>query len=87
MAIGMPTPSDPQAIAHAIGKLCIGGDWACAHGDLSALRYVAQCLAVHAREPLHCELLDLAETCSFDPDRAVERWVLLKNELLTTGVV
>jgi hypothetical protein len=83
----MPTPSEPQATARAIGKLCVGGDWACAHGDLSALRYVAQCLAVHAREPLHCELLSLAEACSSDPDHAVERWTVLKNELLMTDVV
>lgn len=81
----MPTPSTEAGIAHEIGTLCVGGDWACAHGDLSALRYVAQCLAVHVQEPLHRELLALAETCSDDPDHAVDRWVRIKDQLLHTG--
>lgn len=76
---------DTPAIAHEIGKLCVCGDWACAHGDISALRHVAQCLAVHVQEPLHCELLELVETCSYDPEHAVERWVLLKDQLHRTG--
>ena len=33
-------PADAHATAHAIGELCVSGDWACAHGDLSALRDV-----------------------------------------------
>ena len=78
----MPTPSEPSSVSHEIGKLCVGGDWACAHGDLEALRYVAQCLAVYAHEPVHCELLELAATCTYDPDHAVELWIRLKEELL-----
>lgn len=44
---------DRQAITHAretvhtIGELCVGGDWACAHGDFSALREVTQQLAAY----------------------------------------
>ncbi|MBS1124505.1 MAG: hypothetical protein H6Q90_6733 [Deltaproteobacteria bacterium] len=79
----MPTPSTEQRpTPHAIGELCVGGDWACAHGDLAALRHVAQRLAVHAREPVHCELLDLAEACNYDPDHAVELWVRIKDRVL-----
>lgn len=86
VSVGMPTPSpEAHVIAHEIGTLRIGGDWACAHGDLSALRHVAQCLAVHVDEPLHRELLALAETCSDDPDHAVERWVRIKDQLLHAG--
>ena len=63
----------------AIGELCFGGDWACAHGDMSALGHVARCLAEYAREPLHCELVALAESCRCDPDRATAAWVRLKS--------
>lgn len=82
----MPTPStEAVVIAREIGTLCVGGDWACAHGDLSALRYVVQCLAAHVQEPLDRELLALAETCSYDPDHAVERWVRIKDQVLHPG--
>lgn len=66
---------------HAIGKLCVGGDWACAHGDLSALRDVALKLAASVAEPLHCYLVQLAEACYYDPFRAVELWNRLKDQV------
>jgi hypothetical protein len=59
----------------------VGGDWACAHGDLSGLRYVAQQLADYAAEPVHCELVELATACREDPDRAVALWNRLKPRL------
>lgn len=64
--------------AEKIGKLCVGGDWACANGDLEGLRYVAQQLAVYLPEPMHCELVALAEACACDPNHAVELWGGLK---------
>lgn len=67
--------------AHRIGQLCVGGDWACAHGDIAALRFVARELAISARDPLHRDLLALAETCREDPDLAVEQWSQLKRRL------
>jgi hypothetical protein len=67
--------------ALTIGKLCFGGDWACAHGDPSGLRYVAQRLAVSSQEPLHCELLALADVCYSDPDRAAVLWTQLRDKL------
>lgn len=64
-----------------VGQLCVGADWACANGDLGALRYMAQCLATHAEDPVHYELLRLAEDCNSDPERAVERWMRIKRTL------
>ncbi len=64
-----------------IGRLCVGGDWACANGDLGGLRWVAQQLASYVPEPLHCELAALSECCASDPDRAVELWNRLKNRV------
>lgn len=65
--------------AHAIGELCVGGDWACAHGDLEGLRDISRRIAIYAREPLHCELAALAEACLCDPDRATAGWVRIKG--------
>jgi hypothetical protein len=69
----------------AIGELWVGGDWACAHGDFSALRHVAHCLAACTPEPLHGELLELADACASDPDRAGILWDRLKCRLSRTG--
>jgi hypothetical protein len=76
---------EPSPSAHEIGKLCVGGDWACAHGDLGALRHVAQTLAVHAKEPIHCKLVELAEACTWDPEHAVARWMQVRDQLYDTA--
>jgi hypothetical protein len=68
-------------VSKTIGKLCVGGDWACAHGDFSALRYVALQLADYSPEPIHCELAALATACGEDPERAATLWDLLKPRL------
>lgn len=67
--------------AHRIGVLCIGGDWACAHGDLSGLHDVARQLAAHVGEPLHCEVMALADLCQGDGDRAGALWATLRARL------
>jgi hypothetical protein len=67
---------------HLIGELCLGGDWACAHGDFSALRDIARRLSSVAHEPMHCALIELADTCVADPDRASRLWVELKHTVL-----
>ncbi len=72
-------PSQVQDASHTIGVLCVGGDWACANGDLEALAYVALGLAKHTREPLHRELVALAHTCRSDPDAAAAAWLRLKQ--------
>ena len=74
-------PRDPPATDHAIGELCFGGDWACAHGDFSALRDIAQRLATRCTEPLHCRLIALGDACLSEPERAVASWVRLKDDL------
>ncbi|HEY5922230.1 MAG TPA: hypothetical protein VIV11_11190 [Kofleriaceae bacterium] len=64
-----------------IGKLCVGGAWACAHGDFGGLRFVAQQLSVYVPEPFHGELVALACLCNDDPDRAAALWNRLKDRL------
>lgn len=71
---------DPHA--RTIGKLCLGGDWACANGDLEALGDIAQRLVTCVPEPLHCELIELSTMCRADPDLATTAWVQLKNRVL-----
>lgn len=61
-----------------IGELWLGGDWACAHGDVEALRHVATSLADRTSRPLRDELLAVAEACYRDPDRAATAWFEVK---------
>ena len=71
----------PRQTSNAIGKLCVGGDWACANGDLEALRDVARQLANHVGEPIHRELSSLVTACEADSDRAIALWTALKTRL------
>jgi hypothetical protein len=83
--IGAMTPMTPQPctaeVSETVGKLCVGGDWACAHGDFAGLRQIVRQLADYAPEPIHCELVELASACSADPDRAALLWQRLKDLL------
>lgn len=72
---------DGSTSPRTIGKLCIGGDWACAHGDFAALRHIAQQLATAATEPLHCALIELADACLDGEHRAGELWHHLRDRL------
>lgn len=67
--------------AHAIGELCIAGDWACIRGDLATLESIAERLAGYATEPIHCDLTRLRELCASDPTRATEAWARLKDRV------
>jgi len=69
----------------AIGELCASGDWACAHGDYAGLRDVAHRLAAYASEPLHCDLIALADVCTSDPARAGVLWNRIKGRLFRSG--
>lgn len=69
------------ATVRSSGELRLGGDWAQAHGDFEALRYIVQQLAKDAPESLHCKLAMLADMCLDDPDGAGEVWGRLKDEL------
>ena len=69
----------PQA--PTIGSLCIGGDWAIAHGDFETLGYVARQLSTYVPEPLHCRLVDLAAACNHDAQRANQLWDEVKSQL------
>lgn len=77
----MRTPVKTRAASESIGKLCMGGDWACAHGDFGGLREVARQLAAHVPEPLHCELETLAAACAAHPAKAVSLWTTLKDRI------
>jgi hypothetical protein len=79
---GMQTASEPRRAPHAIGTLVVGGDWACAHGDLGGLADVARRLATLAGEPLRRELVALADACHRDPDQATAAWVRVKTGVL-----
>lgn len=69
-------------LARTIGKLCLGGDWACANGDLEALGDIASRLVTCTPEPLHGELVGLSSLCRSDPDRATAAWVRVKSRVL-----
>jgi hypothetical protein len=78
------SPNTPHGTVNAIGQLCFGGDWACAHGDASGLRHVVQQIAERSAEPLHCALIALADQCCDEPDRAVGDWPAVKELVLRT---
>lgn len=65
-----------------IGKLCLGGDWACANGNLEALGDIAARLVGCTPEPLRSELATLPRLCRDDPDHATALWVRLKDRVL-----
>jgi len=65
----------------SIGELCVSGDWAWAHGDLLAMRDIAQQLAIRFGEPIHCDLIKLMELCVDQPAAAAALWARLKEQL------
>lgn len=70
---------------HGIGALYVEGDQACERGDLPALAEIAEHLAEHVDEPLHCELVALARQC-VDSARATLAWTELKQKVQTVVV-
>lgn len=75
-------PNRPKTMPRTIGQLCVGGDWACAHGELEALGEIAERLADYTYEPLHCELVALSMLCHSDPEQATATWLRLKTQVL-----
>lgn len=71
----------PTIASSSVGQLCIGGDWACAHGDFETLQFVARRIADLTPEPQRREIADLAHRCAADPEHAVEAWVDLKRRV------
>ena len=76
-----PEPSTTIETSEAIGKLCVGGDRACANGDVEELRDVAYQLADYLPEPMHCEIEALASACEAQPRRAPALWDALKDRI------
>jgi hypothetical protein len=69
-----PTSSISSEALHTFRALRMGGDWACAHGDFSALRGVARRLTAYVPDPVRGDLAALADSCVSDPDRAAVLW-------------
>jgi hypothetical protein len=68
--------------SNLLGKLCVGGDWACANGDVEALGDVVSRLADLSQGPLHGQLVALAALCRHDPERAPRRWDQLRPRVV-----
>lgn len=77
----MTMPTTPRSRTPRIGELWLGGDWACAHGDLAGLRRVAEQLCELETEPLRPELCRIADACTSDPDRAMKLWFAVRDRL------
>ena len=77
--------ANPTRDAPNIGKLCMCGDWACAHGDFGGLRDVASQLSETSDELIdgstHDALVELADACISQPERAAQLWPRLKSLL------
>lgn len=63
------------------GALLFGGDWACAHGDVEGLGWVAKLLAERLTGPIQLELCVLERLCREDGVLATRRWALLRHWL------
>jgi hypothetical protein len=63
------------------GALLFGGDWACAHGDVEGLGWVAKLLAARLTGPIQLELCVLERLCRDDSVLASRRWALLRHWL------
>jgi len=74
---------DRQDPVHAISALCLGGEWACAHGDFAALRDVARRLEPYVPEVVD-ELHQLETACRHDIDHASELWVAVERRIANT---
>lgn len=76
-----PVPTQTIAVRDAIGQLCHGGDQSIEDGDLDSLLQVVQTLASYVPEPVHCDLLEVATACKYEPARAIVAWEHLKDRL------
>jgi hypothetical protein len=65
----------------AMYRLAVQADCACARSDAGTLESITRQLAFRAIEPLHGDLLDLAEECRYEPVAAIQRWPELRERL------
>jgi hypothetical protein len=70
-----------HARRHELGILFVGGDWACAHGDLAGLADVAKRLGACTDGPIRAEALAVARLCYGDQANAVKRWLDLRTRM------
>ncbi len=57
-----------------ISSLCMGGDWACAHGDFAGLREVAHQLGSYVPD-VRQQAEAVVNACRSDIDHASALWV------------
>ena len=74
---------DQHDPVHAISALCLGGEWACAHGEFAGLRDVARRLETYVPEVLD-ELRELEDACRGDIDHASAIWVQVERHITAT---
>ena len=73
--------STSETRAPPLGTLLVGGDWACADGDVGTLAHVAGQLAERLDDELRAELLELVNRCHHVPDKAGAAWARLRELL------
>lgn len=70
-----------RARRHDLGVLLVGGDWACAHGDLAGLAEVAKRLGSLTKGEIRTEAFTLARLCVADHQLAAGRWFELRTRM------
>ena len=74
-----PSYQPTSHIARRVGELCLGGDWACAHGDVESLGFIVEELAGLIAGPGDCALGEVVQQCRHDPEAATARWAEVKD--------
>jgi hypothetical protein len=75
---------DQHDAPHVISALCLGGEWAMAHGDFAGLRDVARRLEQYVPEVLD-ELHELETACQKDIEHASEIWVHVERRITSAS--
>lgn len=71
--------------SHSISTLCMGGEWACAHGDVAGLRDVVHRLEAFVPASVRAELRAVAEACRHDAEHASALWVVAERHVMGHG--
>jgi hypothetical protein len=89
--VGTGTPLEPTIAVpqtrldtgptRSLGELCVAADWALSDGDLDALGEIVRRIADAVPDPLHCDLIELADACTHDPARAWNAWPPLRDRV------
>jgi hypothetical protein len=75
----MNTATHPPA--YSVGELLAAADWACAHGDVETVGYIARQLAEQFSGHLHDELLSISRSYPLGDAKAAKSWTDLRVRL------